>query len=197
MDGNNTLEHRDSRYDREGNFMDNHNSQQKDTPVLILTIGDSRELTMQLMRHPYTDMERSISQGKPIKVDHPDATKTFQLSHGCLFVLSPADEQTVIRPHFDKVHPTFWCHHVKKIKQGSDFLSTGLVFRVSTHHKKVKKTTGQLALSLEELDEIRKKSHHSKCNKALIKYLSSQVKERKDKEVKLTYETMKRKYASR
>ena len=61
MDGNNTLEHRDSRYDREGNFMDNHNSQQKDTPVLILTIGDSRELTMQLMRHPYTDMERSFS----------------------------------------------------------------------------------------------------------------------------------------
>ena len=57
MDGNLTPDHRDSRYDREGNFMEDDNSQQKDTPVLILTIGDSRELTMQLMRHPYTEME--------------------------------------------------------------------------------------------------------------------------------------------
>ena len=199
MDGNYAPEHRDSRYDSEGNFIEGDNSQQKDTPVLIMTIGDPRELTMQLMRHPYTPSEKLINDSKPIKVDHPDATQTFTLSHGSLFVLAPADEQTAIRPHFDKVHPTFWFHHVKKIKEHSDFMSTGLVFRVSTHQKKVMKTTGQLSLSPQKFDEIRKRKHYWNCQNVLMEYLSPpslHIKENKDTKIKSTYEVMKRKYAS-
>ena len=66
MDGNLTPEHRESRYDRAGNFIEDENSQQKDTPVLIMTIGDPRELTMQLMRHPYTPSEKLINDSDSV-----------------------------------------------------------------------------------------------------------------------------------
>ena len=195
LNGNLIPRHRDTRWDRHANFVTKQNCQQRDTPVVILGVGDTRVLKMELMRHPATDQEKSSSSGKLIKVLHPGATKEFIIKHGCLFMLAPADEQPAIRPFFDKYHPTFWVHSVDKIVANQDFMSIGIVLRVSTHYREVLKSSGQLVLSEEDVSIISNQKQSLICSKALKRYLSHSeraTKERKDSQIKGTYQNMKK-----
>jgi hypothetical protein len=159
--------HRDILWQKDGQFNEDKNSQQKNTPAYILALGDPRILVMQLMRHAATAQEKLKTKGKPIPIDSPHAKKEFVLSHGDLFVLQPRDEKTAIRPFFDTEHPTFWQHRVKLTP--SSTLPLGLVFRSVVNHREVYRKTGQLVLSASEL----KKDHRSKFKRKCIELMET------------------------
>ena len=82
--------HCDQRFDHEdGSFLHSQNCQKMDTPTFVISVGDPRIITMQLMRRK-TDSDGPAKKS-PIKIKTDKATKQFTLEHGTLFVLHPDD----------------------------------------------------------------------------------------------------------
>lgn len=137
--------HTDQRYTPEGKFMSNHNSQEEDTVVAILTIGHTRHLHMRCVRYNRRGERRDCKDPTtgPIPVDGEDCYTVTELPHGSLFVLRPEEEVPFIRVHFDSESPTFFQHCA--MYNAKDGLSIALVFRTTTSTVRVWKDTGLLA----------------------------------------------------
>ena len=134
--------HRDNVYTSKGEFDTAKNSQQLNSLVYGVSIGPTRILIMQLMRHP-TKKEYEEGRKKPVPIK--GAIYKFELAHGTLFILHPADEECRMREEH-KGCMTFWQHKVNKQKE----MTLGVVLRTCTHFREVNRTTGVLHLSPED-----------------------------------------------
>ena len=150
-------EHRDQDFNKDGSFDKIKNSQIEDTVTAILCIGDPRRLDFTL--HKTT----------PGKIEKICKYKSFDLTHGSLFVLHPNDEKPLVRQICQKNETAFFKHSCKGVAKGQ--MSLGIVFRSVSHFCQVDKSTG-CAIS-DESDGFRT----SKADKAVIKYLDSVMKE--------------------
>ena len=185
--------HRDQIYSKSGEFCTHLNSQQKNSPTYTLTIGDTRILTMQLVRHPTTTIEKRRGM---IPIQGPNTKITFELRHGDLFILSPEDEKPALRPYFESEYPTFWHHSVSSPFPHSGHMSLGMVFRNCTQHRLVDRVTGQVILSPDELAKDNTKSR-KKCISSLKRFLNSKsrdIKHKHDEHLSTVYQQMKSKY---
>lgn len=135
--------HTDQRYGKDGKFMKSQNSQEENTLVAILTIGDTRYLHMKCVRYRQSKKRKhSKNPAGPIDVDGNDCHKVFPLTNGSLFLLNPWDEIPFIRKHFDEESATFFQHSA--VYSSRDGLSIALVFRTTSHSVEVFKDTGLL-----------------------------------------------------
>ena len=135
--------HTDQRYGKDGKFMTSQNSQEENTLVAILTIGDTRYLHMKCVRYRQSKKRKhSKNPAGPIDVDGNDCHKVFPLTNGSLFLLNPWDEIPFIRKHFDEESATFFQHSA--VYSSRDGLSIALVFRTTSHSVEVFKDTGLL-----------------------------------------------------
>jgi len=135
--------HTDQRYGKDGKFMTSQNSQEENTLVAILTIGDTRYLHMKCVRYGQSKKKKhSKNPAGPIDVDGNDCHKVFPLTNGSLFLLNPWDEIPFIRKHFDEESATFFQHSA--VYSSRDGLSIALVFRTTSHSVEVFKDTGLL-----------------------------------------------------
>ena len=150
-------EHRDQDFKKDGSFDKIKNSQIEDTVTAILCIGDTRRLDFTLHKTTPGKMEKICKY------------KSFDLTHGSLFVLHPNDEKPLVRQICHKNETTFFKHSCKGVAKGR--MSLGIVFRSVSHFCQVDKSTG-CAIS-DESDGFRT----SKADKAVIKYFDSVTKE--------------------
>lgn len=135
--------HTDQRYSRDGKFMTSQNSQEENTFVAVLTIGDTRYLHMKCVRYRQPKKKKDPKDPPgPIDVEGNDCHKVFELTNGSLFLLHPGDEVPFIRQHFDEECATFFQHSV--LYRSKDGLSIALVFRTTSHTVEVFKDTGLL-----------------------------------------------------
>ena len=116
-----TSMHRDQQYTKSGEFMTESNSQVKDTPVAILSLGDTRKLEFQLR---YTSANGEV---KPVE---PEVRKTFDMTHGSLLVIDADDEKDLIRSKYMNTHLSYFMHG-NVIYNKENGLSMGLVFRAT------------------------------------------------------------------
>lgn len=144
-----TPEHGDSAYTPDGCFKDASNSQQKDSPVAILVIGDTRVLRFRLMTH-ITLVDGTIKK-VPVGPEFD-----VILSHGTLFILDPTDERPLHRDGFGssvKKMKTFW-HHSSQGINPSDNISFGITLRTCSHFTEVFKRTGVKKLTPAEQQKV-------------------------------------------
>lgn len=135
--------HTDQRFGKDGKFMTSQNSQEENTLVAILTIGDTRYLHMKCVRYRESkDKKGPKEPAGPIDVVGNDCYKVFTLTNGSLFLLNPWDEVPFIRQHFDEESATFFQHSAMYLSK--DGLSIALVFRTTSHSVEVFKDTGLL-----------------------------------------------------
>ena len=164
--------HRDNVYTPDGKFDTSKNSQQKDSIVYGVSIGATRTLIMQLMRHPTKREKLEKRNPKPVPIRNRNAIYKFILAHGSLFILHPADEELRHRAEHSGCK-TFWQHKVET----QDEMTLGVVLRTCTHFREVDRTTGVLHLST---DDKAKESKYFKQNyKMLLDYFSSEGDTRK------------------
>ena len=131
--------HRDMTFSREGNYLDKKNSQVENTPVVILVVGDTRELEFAL--HDYDGYRQ---QDKP---------KIIKLSHGMVFLLHPSDEKDSLRIIKGENCVSHFRHKSKGVKGRKGSLSIGFVFRCTKSRQLVNKLTGQYILNKTEKSE--------------------------------------------
>ena len=115
--------HCDCQYDHYGNFKKTANTQCQNTPVIVYTLGDSRQLFFR---------KRMIDVGKKSKQcwkNNTEPCEQFQLHHNSIFVLHPVDEVPMIRCVGET--KSQYQHGNVKVKDGD--LSIGLIFRCVTH----------------------------------------------------------------
>lgn len=144
-------EHRDTYYSPLGNYSYALNSQAKETPTCILTIGDSRVLQLRLIKYV---------RGKSGILNKMEAVKRiykrFILKHGSLFVLHPEDEKPIIRLLFgQEAVKSFYKHGVSVTKVSKNSASIALAFRITNHSTFVNTATGQhyMETDEQEMDE--------------------------------------------
>ena len=128
--------HRDMTYYRSGHYIHKRNSQVHNTPVVILAVGDTRELEFAL--HNY-DGKRQ--QDKP---------KIIKLEHGTVFMLHPKDEEDLSRIIKGVKCNAHFRHKSRGVKGRQGSLSIGFVFRCTKSCQLVNKFTGQYIINKSE-----------------------------------------------
>lgn len=134
--------HCDQRYSPDGAFIDNQNSQERDTATVILVIGDSRCLEFELYQQKNSKQQKVT----------PKVGGHFDLKHGSLFILHPSDEKPSVRPSLEEYSRTFFKHSCKGVKEGEGEMSIGIAFRTTKHLVEVQSDTGCVVLN-DNLDE--------------------------------------------
>jgi hypothetical protein len=129
--------HCDQRYSPDGAFIDNQNSQERDTATVILVIGDSRCLEFELY-------QQRISKQQKVT---PKVGGHFDLKHGSLFILHPSDETPSVRHSLEEYSRTFFKHSCKGVKGGEGEMSIGIAFRTTKHLVEVQSDTGCVVLN--------------------------------------------------
>ena len=128
--------HRDMTFSRDGKYIEKKNSQVENTPVVILAVGDTRELEFAL--HNYDGYRQ---QDKP---------KIIKLSHGTVFMLHPSDEKDSSRIINGESCVSHFRHKSKGVKGRDGSLSIGFVFRCTKSRQLVNKFTGQYIINKTE-----------------------------------------------
>lgn len=149
-------------------FVEESNSQQKDSIVYIIPFGN-RELVMVLCRRP-TQEERDNDTYKtndPIQLR--ETTTVFHLKSNSLFMLFSHDEEPRVREEYPE-WPTFWMHYVKG--QDPSKPSLGLVIRGCVSRLKVDKKTGLVDMPEEDRKREKTTSPTKKNWTAVKKYFS-------------------------
>ena len=120
--------------------------------------------------------------------------KSFDINHGCSFILKPKDEQPAIRPYFNATIPPFWMHSVDKIKEDYEYMSIGMALQTSTHCREAIKSTGHICIITRRYNKKSKSKHSLKCTKELNEYLSQNESsnKKKDDEIKTSCLTVKK-----
>ena len=126
--------HQDQRWSRKGKFQSTPNSQKKDTPTVVLTLGDARKLHMQCFRD-------SNGCGS-MRVYGKFSADEFVQTHDSLFELGPRDEETKLRHLFDSFNSTYFKHGGILFGKG---LSIGIALRTVTNTQPVDSATGRLS----------------------------------------------------
>ena len=170
--------HRDARYKKDGSFDAKNNSQEENSIVATLVIGDPRTLQFNL-----------FSQGKKDKKVRLKALE-LELEHGGLSILYPSDEKPLRRSVYDDDVKglTYYKHSCSGLKtKNSTGMSIGLVFRVSRHQAVVHKDTGLIALSREYSNingqlEIHSRTNENKKSKTSAKILKKFLEEKELKQ---------------
>eukprot|EP00984_Skeletonema_dohrnii_P021456 scaffold10724_cov112-Skeletonema_dohrnii-CCMP3373.AAC.7 len=121
--------HRDMTYSQYGTYIENKNSQVADTPVVILAVGDTRELEFAL--HNFYGYRQK------------DVPKIITLSHGTLFMLHPSDEKDFVRIIEEERCVSHYRHRSKGVKGRKGMLSIGFVFRCCKTRQLLDKSTAQ------------------------------------------------------
>jgi hypothetical protein len=121
-------EHRDQDFKKDGSFDQIKNLQIQDTVMAVLCFGDPRQLDF------------TIHKATQRKIEKICKNKTFDLTHGSLFVLHPNNEKPMVRQFSNKNEPTFFKHSCKGEESGN--MSLGIVFRSVSHFCQVDKKTG-------------------------------------------------------
>ena len=124
-------EHRDQDFKKDGSFDQINNSRIRDTATAVLCFGDPRHLDFTIHK---------VTQRKNEKICK---SKSFNLTHGSLFVLHPNDEKPLVRPFCSKNEPSFFKHSCKGVAKGR--MSLGIVS--GQYHISVKLTRAQDVLS--------------------------------------------------
>ena len=78
-------EHHDQNFKKDGSFDHSQNSQIQDTITAIVCFGDTQQIDFSLHRQTQRHIEKVCN------------IKSFELSHGTLFVLHPQDEVPLVR----------------------------------------------------------------------------------------------------
>ena len=120
----------------DGNFLDCQNSQEEDTPTVILVIGDTRCLEFELYHQ--TSIQEKVK---------PKVRGHFNFKHGSLFILHPRDEKPTIRYSLEKYGHTFFKHSCKGVKNIENGLSIGIAFRATKHLVEVNSENGCVVLN--------------------------------------------------
>ena len=113
--------HSDCTFDHQGNYVTNRNSQEKNTCVAVLTIGDMRRLHFKkriLINGNKNRKRWAITDDKGVH---------FDLKENSLFVLDPTDEIPTRRPNDDDISQ--YVHGGVQISNSND-LSIAYAFRV-------------------------------------------------------------------
>ena len=113
--------HTDNVYSANGKFLRNKNSQAEDTPTIVLTIGNPRDLVVQKQKHTYCKETKRKRWKETMK-------QNINLRHNSLFVLQSCDE----KPFKVKMDKFRWRHGVPNYHQ-KNHLSVALVFRSVTN----------------------------------------------------------------
>lgn len=125
--------HCDCIYDHNGEFCIKTNTQGKDTPVIVYTIGDSRSISFR---------KRTICNTKSKWKVLKTPVKTFKLHNNSIFVLHPDDELPMQRCLGENLSQ--FQHGNVNVKKG--LLSIGLVFRNVTKYLKYDIDSSKLIL---------------------------------------------------
>lgn len=134
--------HSDCTFDHNGNYIKHRNSQEENTSVVVLTIGDSRTLFFKKrVAIP------GIRGGKKWKITD-DEFKSFKLVNNSVFVLDPKDEVPMKRMGDDYVSQ--YVHGGISI-QNSNALSVAFVFRVVCVDREYDPLTSKLIPSVSDL----------------------------------------------
>ena len=113
--------HSDCTFDHTGKFLPGRNSQQENTCVAVLTLGDTRTL------HFKKRIAQSSKIGRKKWVQTDDKGVSFDLTDNSVFMLHPIDEKPCVREGDD--HMSQYIHGGVKITNNND-LSIAFAFRV-------------------------------------------------------------------
>jgi hypothetical protein len=148
--------HRDQDFKKDGSFDQINNSQIQDTATAVLCFGDPRHLDFTIHK---------VTQRKNEKICK---SKSFDLTHGSLFVLHPNDEKPLVRPFCNKNESSFFKHSCKGVARGQ--MSLGIIFRSVSHFCQVDKRTGCV------VSDVSDGARRSIADNAVIKYFNGKMK---------------------
>jgi hypothetical protein len=180
--------HTDQRYSSNGSFMESQNSQEENTFVCVLTIGDTRKLNMRCVRCCRRGESRDVGDPPvgPIPVEAQHSFHAVLLPNGSLFLLHPKDEVPFLRENFDSESFTFFQHCA--VYSSKDGLSIALVFRTTSHTVSVLKNTG-LASNYREFS-----SKDERFTQHLLEYSSSDKRRMFEENMKRLYLNLEETY---
>ena len=130
--------HRDQRWSSSGKFQSTLNSQKKDTPTVVLTLGDARKL--------YVQCFRDSNDCRSARVSGKWSDEEFVQTHGSLFELDPGDEETKLRKLFNSFNASYFKHGGVQFGNG---LSIELPFCTATNTRPVDSATGKMVVEQE------------------------------------------------
>ena len=113
--------HSDCTFDHNGNYIPGRNSQQENTCVAVLTLGDSRTL------HFKKRIAMNSKSGRKRWIQTEDVGHSFVLNDNSVFMLDPSDEKPRLRSRDE--HVSQYIHGGVKITNSND-LSIAFAFRV-------------------------------------------------------------------
>ena len=157
--------HCDSKYSLAGNFSKQTNGQMINTPVVIFTIGSSRELHW---RRRFTSV--NCRGNKCWKIDDGQMEKMI-MQNGTICVLNPADE----KPHIDEYSKKEIHFQHGNVKVKGDNISIAYVFRVSPHICKCDIHSNKVILDKDILKEIADKECMGKVNQLKREEIYKQI----------------------
>ena len=134
--------HSDCTFDHSGNYIPGRNSQQENTCVAVLTIGDSRRL------HFKKRVAINNKIGRKRWVETDDKGISFELKDNSVFMLDPRDEVPCLREGDDYVSQ--YIHGGIKITNKND-LSIAFAFRVVCVDREYDPVTSKLIAKEEDL----------------------------------------------
>ena len=134
--------HSDCTFDHNGNYIQGRNSQQENTCVAVLTMGDSRTL------HFKKRIAINSKSGRKRWVQTEDQGLSFELKDNSVFMLDPRDEIPRVREGDDYVSQ--YIHGGIKISNKND-LSLALAFRVVCVDHEYDPVTSKLIAKQEDL----------------------------------------------
>ena len=140
----------------------------------VLCFGDPRHLDFTIHK---------VTQRKNEKICK---SKSFNLTHGSLFVLHPNDEKPLVRPFCNTNKSTFFKHSCKGVAKGQ--MSLGIVFRSVSHFCQVNKSTG-CAVS-----DVSDGARRSISDNAVIKYFNGKMKEEDENNFRCVWNSCKNKH---
>lgn len=131
--------HCDYQYDHDGQFMDLKNSQGKNTPVIIYSLGDTRTICFRRR------IVKSSKESRKCWEAHKHPFQKIDLNDNSMFVLHPMDEKPILR------YPT---ESLSQFQHGNISLKTGclsiaLVFRNVTNTLIYDNVTSRRAIDVE------------------------------------------------
>ena len=156
---NSTLSfHCDSTYDVKGNFKTTGNTQLEKSPVLVMTLGDSRELNFRLR----------VVLGNKWKITNINLP-SITLPHNSLFILHYRDEVPTERE--DSRCLSQITHGGIKV-QGEKTLSLALCFRAVTKKRSYDPTSNRL---IYDKDDLSTDSYHQTAAKTLDDFKKNEL----------------------
>ena len=161
-------------FKKDGSFDQINNSQIQDTVTAVLCFGDPRHLDF------------TIHQVTQRKIEKICKSKSFDLTHGSLFVLHPNDEKPLVRPFCSKNEPSFFKHSCKGVARGQ--MSLGIVLRSVSHFCQVDKRTG-CAVS-----DVSDGARRSIADNAVITYFNDKRKKEDENRFRCVWNMCKNKH---